>query len=105
MPKEDTQFKSGKDWKGNAGGRPKGSMKNYLTTKFLEMSEEEKEKFLKKYKVSGKDMIEFAEGKARGDSETPSGEKVVFNILNYGDNITLQVPAKELPDSPAEITG
>ena len=69
MPKEDTQFKSGAEWKGNAGGRPKGTMKNYLGRKFMEMSDEEKEKFLAKYKVDGKSQIEFGEGKAKQDMD------------------------------------
>ena len=52
---------------GNPSGRPKGTMKSYLAKKFIEMSEEEKEEFLKKYKVTGKDQIEFGEGKAKQD--------------------------------------
>ena len=52
---------------GNPGGRPKGTMKSYLSRKFMEMSDEDKEEFLKKHKVTGKDMIEFGEGKAKQD--------------------------------------
>ena len=52
---------------GNPSGRPKGTMKSYLTKKFIEMSDVEKEEFLKKHKVSGKDQIEFGEGKAKQD--------------------------------------
>ena len=54
---------------GNPGGRPKGTMKEYLRKKFIEMSEEDKEKFLNELKVSGKDQIELAEGKAKQDVE------------------------------------
>ena len=67
MPKEDTQFKPGAEWKGNAGGRPKGTMKNYLAQKFMEMTDKDKEVFLKLHKVTGKDQIEFGEGKAKQD--------------------------------------
>ena len=51
----------------NEGGRPKNSMKAYLAKKLAEMSDEEKDKFLKEHKVSGKDQIEFGEGKAKQD--------------------------------------
>lgn len=54
---------------GNPGGRPKGTMKAYLSKKFMEMSEYDKEKFLKDHKVTGKDQIEFGEGKAKQDVE------------------------------------
>jgi hypothetical protein len=54
---------------GNPSGRPKGTMKDYLSRKFQRMSDEEKEAFLKEQKVTGKDQIEFGEGKAKQDSE------------------------------------
>jgi len=52
---------------GNPSGRPKGTMKDYLRRKFMEMSEEDKERFLYENKVTGKDQIEFGEGKAKQD--------------------------------------
>ena len=48
----------------NPGGEPKNSMKSYLARKLALMSDEQKEKFLKEHKVSGKDQIEFGEGRA-----------------------------------------
>ena len=54
---------------GNPGGRPKGTMKEYLGKKFREMSDEDKEKFLEEHKVTGKDQIEFGEGKPKQDME------------------------------------
>ena len=51
----------------NSGGRPINSMKSYLARKMADMTDEQKEKFLKEHKVSGKDQIEFGEGKAKQD--------------------------------------
>lgn len=68
---------------GNPSGRPKGSMKDYLKRKFSEMSDDERETFLKDYKVDGKAQIEFAEGKAKQDLEL-SGE-VKSKIINVDE--------------------
>src|SRR3990167_1372636 len=54
---------------GNPSGRPKGTMKDYLRRKFMEMSDEDKEVFLAKQKVDGKSQIEFGEGKAKQDMD------------------------------------
>lgn len=62
---EDGTFKPGVS--GNPSGRPKGTMKDYLRRKFQEMTDEQKEAFLGDLKVSGKDQIELAEGKAKQD--------------------------------------
>lgn len=51
----------------NPGGRPSNSMKSYLARKLAAMTDTEKEAFLKTHKVSGKDIIEFGEGKAKQD--------------------------------------
>ena len=62
---KDHAWKKGQS--GNPGGRPKGTMKNYLGRKFQEMSDEDKEAFVKEHKLSGKDQIEFGEGKPKQD--------------------------------------
>lgn len=90
---------------GNPSGRPKGSMKDYLKRKFAEMSDEEKEQFLIENKVTGKDMIEFAEGKAKQDTETEVKGSLVIKLVNYnGDNNTAQLSAEELPAGVSEST-
>ncbi len=77
-------FKKGQS--GNPGGRPKGTMKEYLSRKFREMSDEEKELFLSENKVSGKDMIEFAEGKAESKTDITSGGQPIIQVA--GEIIT-----------------
>lgn len=66
---------------GNPGGRPKGTMKNYLSEKFLSMSDSDKEAFLLKHGVSGKDQIEFGEGKAKQDTDITSGGQPLTPLL------------------------
>ena len=73
---------------GNPSGRPKGTMKDYLSRKFQEMSDEEKEVFIIKHKLGGKEQIEFGEGKARQDVApiNPDGTPFVLQVINYGDD-------------------
>lgn len=56
----DGTFKLG--FSGNPGGRPKNSLKDYLKRKFSNMSDEEKEKWLKENRVSGEVQFKMAEG-------------------------------------------
>lgn len=74
-------FKKGQS--GNPGGRPKNTMKDYLSRKFSAMSDEEKEAWLEKHKVTGVDQIKFGEG-------NPSNET---DITSAGQAIQVIVPA------------
>lgn len=69
MPKEDTQFKSGDEWTGNAKGRPKGkTMKEFARDFLLKMDDDEKVTWLKSL---GKDIVwKMAEGMPKQDTTT-----------------------------------
>lgn len=57
----------------NAGGRPKGSLKSYVARKFAEMTDEEKEEWLKEHKVAGEVQWKMGEGNPQNDI-TSGGE-------------------------------
>ena len=63
------QWKPGET--GNPGGRPKGGLKDYDRRKFVEMSDKEKEAFLKK--VAPELRYRMAEGNPQNDL-TSGGE-------------------------------
>lgn len=63
---------------GNPGGRPKGSLKNYVAMKLADMTEEEKNAFLKK--VAPELIWRMAEGNPDTKTEH-SGEVKIMPIL------------------------
>ena len=96
--------------KGNAGGpgRPKGSgksLKEYSREYLSSMTEEERLEFLDG--LPKVDIWKMAEGMPDTKTDlTSKGEKIAFQVVNYGDNTnTSQVSAEKLPDSSAESTG
>ena len=56
----DGTFKKG--FSGNLSGRPSNTLKDYLKNKFSNMSDEEKEAWLKKHNVPGEIQFRMAEG-------------------------------------------
>ena len=48
---------------GNPGGRPKGTLKEFVQKMFLEMDDKEKKEWLKKNRVKGINIWQMAEGK------------------------------------------
>ncbi len=58
-------FKPGQS--GNPGGRPKGTLKDFVRQMFIEMSEEEKTKWLKANKVNAIDIWKMGEGLPKQD--------------------------------------
>ena len=79
MPKEDTQFKPGAAWTGNAGGRPKNTLKDHLRKKFKDMTDEERDEFLGK--VSPEVKFKMAEGNPDSQTDvTSGGEPISLNV-------------------------
>ncbi|MFA5990451.1 MAG: DUF5681 domain-containing protein [Sphingomonas sp.] len=72
---------------GNPSGRPRGTMKDYLRRKFMEMTDEAKEEFLKG--VSPEMQIKLAEGMPKQDVEQSGEVGLVIKQVKYGDNDTL----------------
>lgn len=92
-------FKKGQS--GNPGGRPKNTMKDYLSRKFSAMSDEEKEEWLKENRVSGLDQIKLGEGNPRQDTDiTSDGEKLQgVVILPQKDEDTLATTEETSPSA------
>ena len=66
---------------GNPSGRPKGTMKDYLRRKFMELSDSDKEKFLIDNKVTGVDQIKLAEGNPANETDITSDGQALQPIL------------------------
>lgn len=77
MPREDTQWKPGQS--GNPSGRPKNTLKAYLATKLNNMTEEEKENFLRG--IPKEVQWKMAEGNPSNETDlTSAGEKIEFKV-------------------------
>lgn len=76
-------FKPGQS--GNPGGRPKGGLKDYDRKRFLEMSDEDKEKFLSS--IPSEVRYKMAEGNPATTTDlTTKGEAISFTVVKYGDD-------------------
>lgn len=75
----DGTFKPGVS--GNPGGRPKNTLKSYLSRKFDAMTDEEKEAWLIEHNVSGIDQWKMAEGNPAQGLEGPDGKDLPSTLL------------------------
>jgi hypothetical protein len=91
-------------------GRPKGqTLKEYQAQKFREMTEEQKEEFLKE--IIKETRWKMAEGNPhQGIGQAEELDKLSINIINYGgkdNNNTPQLPAEgisvALPTESGEV--
>jgi hypothetical protein len=75
----DGTFKAGVS--GNPGGRPKGTLKEYMKQKFIEMSYEEKEAFIKN--IQAIDQWRMAEGNPQTNTDvTTKGEAIGSTVTD-----------------------
>lgn len=81
MPKEDTQFKSGDEWRGNAGGRPRNPLKDFSRKDFEKWSDKKKLAFLAK--VSAIDRWKMTEGNP--DSDVNVQGELVSKIVSIDE--------------------
>lgn len=86
----DGTFKTGIS--GNPSGRPKNTLKDYMSRKFSAMTDGEKEQWLKTNKISGELQWKMAEGNPAQDTDiTSDGEKLTgVVILPQKDGSTLE---------------
>lgn len=92
---------------GNPSGRPKGTLKDYVRRKFNEMSDQEKEEWLKENKIQGIDQWKMGEGLP--DSKIDSTPQVQVLLIDkelaplYGIRTTSE--ANGSSQEPNEVQG
>lgn len=86
MAQEDTQFKPGKDWKGNADGRPKGKTIKELVREWLEEHPDDMKSFVEHFVTKNKELAwQMLEGRPQQDV-TSGGEKLPTPIYVPGND-------------------
>jgi|GEM_PF-2503277 len=73
-----------KGFSGNPSGRPKGTLKDYVRQKFVLMSNEEKEEFLKN--ITPEMQWRMGEGNPKQDTEM-GGEIIIHKPIYAGQSI------------------
>ena len=86
-PSLETRFKPGES--GNPSGRPKNTMKDFISRKLREMTDAEKEAWLIEYKVLGIDQFKMAEGNPKTDTEITA--RVAITGLSEEDKEALNL--------------
>lgn len=67
-PPKEHQWKKGQS--GNAGGRPKNTLKDHVRQKLNDMTSDEKDEWLKTHKISGDIQWKMSEGSPHQTEET-----------------------------------
>ena len=62
---------------GNPSGRPKGTLKEYVSRKFREMSDEEKEQWLAEHKIAGEVQWKMGEGNPTSELTGKDGKDLI----------------------------
>ena len=82
---------------GNPNGRPKNTLKDYVRKKFMEMSEEEKEEFLKG--VSPETQWKMGEGNPDNNTDLTSKGEKIFEVINTDGTIRIHSASRPERDS------
>lgn len=69
---------------GNPSGRPRGTLKDYVRRKFMEMSDEEKELWMIENKIPALDQWKMSEGNPKNDVEV-TGNLSISQVLDELD--------------------
>ena len=84
---------------GNLSGRPKGTLKDYMRKKFMEMDDTNKEEFLKK--IPETEQWRMGEGNPKQDTDITSGGQPIpiyggtsINVQGHDSN-PQDIPTKE----------
>lgn len=95
------QWKPGQS--GNPGGRPTNTMKDYLRRKFMAMTDEEKEDWLKQHQVPGNELIRLAEGNPHSTTDTTIEVSAPIPLLGGLTQIT-PIEGSTTIDTPLPTT-
>lgn len=68
---------------GNPGGRPKGTLKDYVRKKFMEMSDQDKEEWLKENKIQGIDQWKMGEGLPENKTDITSNGETIPILVKF----------------------
>lgn len=92
---------------GNLAGRPIGkTMKEYAKEYLSKLNDEERDEWLEG--LSKETIWKLAEGNPKQDTDvTSGGEKIKFEIINYGENNTdsVRIPAESIPTESTQVQG
>lgn len=82
---------------GNPGGRPKGTLKDFVKRRFMAMTDEEKMEWLESNKIAGIDQWKMGEGNPTSEDTLLVGElpQPILNVQENNSDIKDTEPNQE----------